>query len=263
VWGLIGARWLEIGREAFGYPITDEMTCPDGMGRFNHFRALNLAGTPDSSIYWSPATGAHEIYGAIRGKWASLGWERGPVGYPVEAEHDQAGGGRTQRFQRGVITWTGSGGAAEHEISSDTATFESGPVTSDLPLGGYVHLVVQRNGTFTYSGHAHDSGFDNIEYVMLAVLVTATGTAFKLQHSGHVEGTAAGLPLGTPNRNDDFTDTGRNDQLTHEWDHIVESGKLLTYLSGVDKTQQGLSDLLESAAKAVAAAGIAALVTLI
>src|SRR3954454_11126504 len=32
VWGLIGARWLQIGREAYGYPITDEMPCPDGVG---------------------------------------------------------------------------------------------------------------------------------------------------------------------------------------------------------------------------------------
>ena len=49
-------------------------------------------------------------------------------------------------------------------VSGDTATFDAGPLTSGLPLGGSAHLVMRRNGDFTFSTHAHDSGFDNIEY---------------------------------------------------------------------------------------------------
>lgn len=109
VWGLIGERWLQIGREQFGYPLTDELATADGRGRFNHFRAVHLANKPEASIFWHPDTGAHEIYGAIRAKWAELGWERSPLGYPLEAEHDEAGG-RLQRFQRGVLFWTPQGG---------------------------------------------------------------------------------------------------------------------------------------------------------
>jgi hypothetical protein len=263
VWGLIAARWLQIGREKFGYPVTDEMTCPDRVGRFNRFRALHVAGTPDCSIYWTPASGAHEIYGAIREKWASTGWERGPLGYPVEPEHDQAGGGRTQGFQRGVITWTARDGAAVHAVSGDSVTFDSGPVTSDLALGGAVHLVVQRNGNFTLSTHAHDSGFDNIDYGMSAVLVTATGNAFTFEHIGHVEGTSAGLPFGTPRRDDDFTVTGRNPAITGAWDSIVSSGRLLPHLSGKDKLAAGLNDLLAQAATALEGVAINAVVALV
>ena len=109
VWGLIGERWLQIGREQFGYPITDELATPDGRGRFNHFRALQIQGKPEASIYWSPETGAHEIFGAIRDKWASMGWETSPLGYPITAEQDFQGG-RIQRFQGGALFWTPQGG---------------------------------------------------------------------------------------------------------------------------------------------------------
>jgi uncharacterized protein with LGFP repeats len=49
-----------------GYPTTDELSTPDGIGRYNHF---DKAG----SIYWTPGTGAHEVYGAIRQRWSALG----------------------------------------------------------------------------------------------------------------------------------------------------------------------------------------------
>ncbi|MFE6904014.1 hypothetical protein ACFVFJ_45665, partial [Streptomyces sp. NPDC057717] len=36
-------------------PVTDEMTTPDGRGRYTHFQG--------GSIYWSAATGAHPVWG--------------------------------------------------------------------------------------------------------------------------------------------------------------------------------------------------------
>jgi len=83
-------------------------------------------------------------------------------------------------------------------VDVETAVFDSGPLTSGLPLGGSVHLVMRKNGDFTFSSHAHDSGFDNIDYVVSAALMTPSGIASTFQHSGHVEGTVAGLPFGTP-----------------------------------------------------------------
>jgi uncharacterized protein with LGFP repeats len=105
VLGLIGERWLQIGREQFGYPITDEIPTPDGRGRFNHVRALHLPRKPEASIYWHPDTGAHEVYGAIRAKWAEMGFERSHLGFPVATEQGFAGG-RVQRFQRGSLFWS-------------------------------------------------------------------------------------------------------------------------------------------------------------
>jgi len=114
VWGAIGAKWISVGRERFGYPINDESPCPDGHGRFNHFRAMQIAGHPEASIYWTPSTGAHEVHGAIRAKWASLGWERSPLGYPTSDELDAGGGARRSNFQHGFIRWTRTGGAVVH-----------------------------------------------------------------------------------------------------------------------------------------------------
>jgi hypothetical protein len=70
-----------------GYPTTDETGTPDGVGRFNHF--FN-----SGSIYWTPATNAWSIHGAIRAKWASMGWERSCLGYPVSDEFAISGGDR-------------------------------------------------------------------------------------------------------------------------------------------------------------------------
>jgi hypothetical protein len=104
IWGLIGQRWLEIGREQFGYPITDELGTTDGNGRHNHFRAVHLAGAPEASIFWSPESGAHEVFGAIRHKWAEMGWETSHLGFPVFHEQDHPVG-RIQRFQGGSLLW--------------------------------------------------------------------------------------------------------------------------------------------------------------
>jgi len=100
-WAIQGAirdKWASLGWETgLGYPITDELATPDGVGRYNHFS--NAA-----SIYWSPSTGAQEIYGAIRDRWAALGWERSYLGYPTSGEFSYDGG-RRNNFQNGYIQW--------------------------------------------------------------------------------------------------------------------------------------------------------------
>lgn len=107
IYGAIYAKWLALGGLAFGVPCTDEMPTPDGVGRFNHFNE-NTA-----SIYWTPRTGAAATYGAIRAKWASLGWERSPLGYPVTDELGTPDGvGRYNHFSNGgSIYWTPQTGA--------------------------------------------------------------------------------------------------------------------------------------------------------
>jgi uncharacterized protein with LGFP repeats len=100
VHGDIRVKWAQLGN-LLGYPTTDEMGCPDGVGRFNHFER--------GSIYWTPSTGAHEVHGAIRDFWASRGWERSTLHYPVSDEGGPSNN-RSSRFEGGIITWTPSGG---------------------------------------------------------------------------------------------------------------------------------------------------------
>ena len=98
VQGALRDAWARTGweRGVLGYPVTNETGTPDGRGRYNHFQR--------GSVYWSPSTGAHEVHGRIRSKWAELRWEAGPLGYPVSDEY-WVPGGRRSDFQRGSITW--------------------------------------------------------------------------------------------------------------------------------------------------------------
>lgn len=108
IWGDIRKKWASLGWElsVLGYPVTDELATPDGIGRFNHFA---LGG----SIYWTPATGANAIYGDIRKRWESLGWERSYLGYPTSDEVDFPEGGRANDFEHGGIYWWGDTGAID------------------------------------------------------------------------------------------------------------------------------------------------------
>jgi hypothetical protein len=105
VLGAIAGKWVQLGREPWGYPVTDEVAVPDGRGRYTDFRAVQLAGTPTASIFWTPQTGAHGIYGAIRDKWLAMGWLHSPVGYPAGEETGDAYGGRVQGFEGGFIAY--------------------------------------------------------------------------------------------------------------------------------------------------------------
>jgi uncharacterized protein with LGFP repeats len=109
--GAIRDRWIALDADTglLGYPVTDELTTPDQIGRFNHF-----SGTA-GSIYWTPSTGAEEIYGAIRDRWAALGWERGPLGYPATGERGTPDGvGRYNHFSSGgSVYWTPTTGAQD------------------------------------------------------------------------------------------------------------------------------------------------------
>jgi hypothetical protein len=132
--------------------------------------------------------------------------------------------------------------------------FDTGWLTSGLPLGGYAQIVMNQNGDFDYRSHAHDSGFDNINYTISAVLMTPDGFAFVSQHSGSVEGTVAGLPFGTPNRNDDFVaPAANNPQIPNHWDGILR-GQLTARIDGTDTIVLGIEGIITDMVKAAAAA---------
>ncbi|MBC6982953.1 hypothetical protein H8B08_14490, partial [Caulobacter sp. 17J80-11] len=126
VWGAIGRKHWELGGVAYGYPITDERATPDGRGRYNHFRAVQAAGAPESSIYWTPQTGAHAVYGLIRDAWARGGWERGALGYPTSDEF-QDGKYRRSNFERGYILWAPDTGVKVVAWGYDTPTPRADP----------------------------------------------------------------------------------------------------------------------------------------
>jgi hypothetical protein len=127
----------------------------------------------------------------------------------------------------------------------------SSQLQSDLPLGGSAHLVITENGTFTFNSHAHDSGFDNIDYTLGAVLMTPSGVAFTFEQQGSVEGTVAGLPFGTPRRDDNHTSSGSNSAIRAEFNRL-RGATFVGKLAGTDTLVAGVKSLISDAVKSAA-----------
>lgn len=96
--GAIYDKWQSMGghTSALGFPISDELTTPDGIGRYNVFEG--------GMIYWTPQHGAHPVSGPILLEWASSGYERGKYGYPVTDPIENANGlEMEQKFEHGTL----------------------------------------------------------------------------------------------------------------------------------------------------------------
>ena len=110
----ISDKYAQLGGAAgfLGQPTIAETSTPDGVGRFRHYEG--------GSIYWHPRTGAHEVHGLIRQRWAELNWELGYLGYPVTDEINTVdGGGRVSRFEGGELIWNEKTNAVREVKASD------------------------------------------------------------------------------------------------------------------------------------------------
>lgn len=104
--GGIQGVWAQTGWEngPSGYPVGEETCGLVSGGCYQDFQ--------NGKIYWSPGTGAQVVLPGILGGWASVGYERGTLGYPTGAENCSAiAGACVQTFQSGVVVWTARAGA--------------------------------------------------------------------------------------------------------------------------------------------------------
>lgn len=85
-----------------GWPVADQQCGLAASGCMQEFET--------GWIYWSPDAGAHRIDGGLWETWVSLGAEAGSLGYPTTNAYPRAGGGWSQDFQNGTISWTGDRG---------------------------------------------------------------------------------------------------------------------------------------------------------
>lgn len=100
------------GVGTWGFPKTDELRIVrpgDGadLGRYSRFA--------NGTFYWSPATGAHVVYGAIADFYRRVGGPQGRLGFPTSDELDlpDAPGARYNTFEHGAIVWYPDTGASE------------------------------------------------------------------------------------------------------------------------------------------------------
>jgi uncharacterized protein with LGFP repeats len=106
--GGIRAEWSHLGYEngTMGYPTGEETGGLWNGGVYQMYQG--------GAIVWSPATGAHESTGAIRTRYAQLGYETGVLGYPTSDETGGLkGGGVHQLYQGGAVIWSPATGAHE------------------------------------------------------------------------------------------------------------------------------------------------------
>jgi uncharacterized protein with LGFP repeats len=95
--GAIYDRWQATGGMAggLGAPTSPEAACGDSI-RYVVFAS--------GAIYWSPATGPQPLTGRIYEAWATLRYERGPLGLPTSAEiHEPEW--IVQNFQHGTLNF--------------------------------------------------------------------------------------------------------------------------------------------------------------
>ena len=96
--GRILRGYLDVGGHegVLGHPVTDVRRTHSARGRYADFSR--------GSVYWSRATGVHEVHGPIRRHWLELGGELSDLGLPTSGVRKVPGGARSD-FEHGDIRW--------------------------------------------------------------------------------------------------------------------------------------------------------------
>jgi hypothetical protein len=107
-------------------------------------------------------------------------------------------------------------------IESPPVTFHQDVVTpSGTALGGWVEMTLRSDGSYTFSGHMHDSGWDPYDFRVRAV-VSAADVAVAAQHSGHTDGTGS-APFGSPNRDNDWSESNTEPRIQRYWSELRQA----------------------------------------
>jgi hypothetical protein len=100
---------------------------------------------------------------------------------------------------------------AEVHFDDNSITFGDG-----APVGGSAHLVLRSNGSFTFSGHFHDSGATEHNVNLFWGIKDLASRVFTVQQSGHVSGT-----FEAGSRNFDFTIDSQNIAIAQNWPFLA------------------------------------------
>jgi uncharacterized protein with LGFP repeats len=164
------------------------------------------------TIYWSPSTGAHVVYGGIGALYNSLGGPTSYLGLPTSDEQGLPAS-RFTYFQNGKIVWTPQGGA--NAIPATTQMTFGSDITlgGGVPVGGWANLTVSADGSYHFTGHLHDSGFASYNDSVMVGLVSPSGILYTIPpHTGHMAGT-----IESGSRDDNWDITGNDPVLANAW----------------------------------------------
>ncbi len=155
--GAIGQKYLALGGPAglLGAPLTNEFAVAGG-------RAQRFA---SGEMFWSPATGGHEVHGSILAHYLAIAGPAGRLGLPVTDEL-AIPGGRSSAFQVGSMYWSPTTDAwSVQGLIRQEYDALGGPASLGLPLndetttpdgvGRYNHFSGGRSIYWTPGTGAH------------------------------------------------------------------------------------------------------------
>jgi hypothetical protein len=128
---------------------------------------------------------------------------------PPQKEKAKVGKATTSRGPR-VLPKTGNL-PAKLEYDWRPLVFDNG-----VPVGGWMHLTIRQDGSYTFTGHFHDSGFVSYDTLIFWGLKDTKNQVYGFTHQGHVSGTFMG-----GSRNDDWTVNGKNPDIAKNWASIA------------------------------------------
>jgi hypothetical protein len=179
-----GEIWLKFkATPNYGYPITDETTAYDNANTYIRYNTFSQG----NAIYWTPATGAHLIYGDIYARWLSIGGTKSVVGYPITDETGSGThGGRYNDFSLGMIYWH-PGWTYVHTGPIPSSLTFNWPSIGLGDVSGSCSITFSSDGKARWQSHMHDSmPWGPYDWSVSWVLMSADGTALSLAQHGSV-----------------------------------------------------------------------------
>jgi hypothetical protein len=213
VHGAIYQKYLGLGAQNsyLGFPKTSEQDTIAGKGRVNYFDG--------GAIYWSPATGARALHGAIHDEWQRLGTDASYLKFPTTdvgyIKSPTGKVGRASCFEQGNLELREGSVQQFAEAVSFTAKLD----------GTYTHATLELSmnswGDWHFSGHVHNTAVTGC-----AVWISA-GPNF-VDANGKTIVMAADRSLGGEldfeDRSDDWDQSGNDPFITTNWQFIRSAG---------------------------------------
>jgi len=85
-----------------------------------------------------------------------------------------------------------------------------------VPVGGNSHLTLRSDGTYTFTGHYHDSGFPSYNVELAWGIRTSLGRVYTFAHNGRVHGTDE-----SGSRDDNWAGNAPLLDLTTYWNELA------------------------------------------
>ena len=121
------------------------------------------------------------------------------------------------------VWWTGANSSIQDaywyvENIPTILDFDFNPIVFDggVPVGGSSHLTIRQDGSFTFSGHFHDSGATAYNVALVWAVKDFQNHVYTFQHLGHVSGT-----FESGSRDDDWRIDSRDDRIVKNWIYLA------------------------------------------